>query len=130
MYVDFFPAITKNSAVLNRIKQQLKHKIHSDMPGLLPNPVVNLYTQTPGQTHISPHTNIDEVIQLKNHDMTKRSLGDFTKIMSGIVKGASVVGNIISGTRTVGGMIIDGVNTIINYKKAKAMDGAIHTLNK
>ena len=87
------------------------------MSALLPNPVVNFHTQTPGQTHISPYTNIDEVIQLKNHDMTKRSLGDFTKIMSGIVKGASVVGNIISGTRTVGGMIIDGVTTIINYKK-------------
>ena len=27
-------------------------------------------------------------------------------------------------------MIIDGVNTIINYKKAKAMNVAIHTLNK
>ena len=27
-------------------------------------------------------------------------------------------------------MIIDGVNTIINYKKAKAMNAAIHTLNK
>ena len=100
------------------------------MPALLPNPVVNFHTQTPGQTHISPYTNIDEVIQLKNHDMTKRSLGDFTKIMSGIVKGASIVGNIISGARTVGGMIIDGVNTIINYKKAKAMNAAIHTLNK
>ena len=27
-------------------------------------------------------------------------------------------------------MIIDGINTIINYKKAKAMNAAIHTLNK
>ena len=130
MCVDFFPAITKTSAVLKRIKQQLKHKIHSDMPALLPNPVVNFHTQTPGQTHISPYNKIDEVIQLKNPNMTKRSLRDFTKIMSGIVKGASIVGNIISGTRTVGGIIIDGVNTIINYKKAKAMNAAIHTLNK
>ena len=73
---------------------------------------------------------IDEVIQLKNHNITKRSLGDFVEIMSGIVKGASIVGNIISEARTVGGMIIDGVNTIINYKKAKAMKAAIHTLNK
>ena len=62
--------------------------------------------------------------------MTKRSLGDFVKIVSGIVKGASIIGNIISGARTVGGMIIDGVNTIINYKKAKAINAAIHTLNK
>ena len=50
--------------------------------------------------------------------------------MSRVVKGASIVGNIISGARTVGGMIIDGINTIINYKKAKAMNAAIHTLNK
>ena len=50
--------------------------------------------------------------------MTKRSLGNFVKIVSGIIKGASIVGNIISGARTVGGMIIDDVNTIINYKKA------------
>ena len=42
----------------------------------------------------------------------------------------SIIGNIISGTKTIGGMIIDGVNTIINYKKAKAMNAAIHTLNK
>ena len=27
-------------------------------------------------------------------------------------------------------MIIDGINTIINNKKAKAMNAAIHTLNK
>ena len=27
-------------------------------------------------------------------------------------------------------MIIDDINTIINYKKAKAMNAAIHTLNK
>ena len=101
MCVDFFPAITKMSAVLKRIKQQLKHKIHSDMPALLLNPMVNFHTQTPGQTHISPYTRIDEVIQLKNHNMTKRSLGDFVKIVSGIVKGASIVSNIISGARTV-----------------------------
>ena len=50
--------------------------------------------------------------------------------MSGVVKGASIVGNIISGARTVGGMIIDGINTIINYKKVKAMNAALHTLNK
>ena len=50
--------------------------------------------------------------------------------MSGIVKGASIVGNIISGARLVGGMIIDGINTVINYKKAKAMNTTIHTLNK
>ena len=130
MCVNFFPAITKKSAVLKKMQQQLKHKIHSDMPALLPNPVVNFHAQTPGQMHISPYAKIDEVIQLKNSNMTKRSLGDIVKIVSGIVKGASIVGNIISGARTVGGMIIDGVNTIINYKKAKAMNAAIHTLNK
>ena len=119
MCVDFFSAITKKSTVLKKMKQQLKHKIHSDMPALLPNPMVNFHTQTPGQMHISPYAKIDEVVQLRNHNMTKRSLGDFVKIVSGIVKGASIVGNIISGARTVGGMIIDGVNTIINYKKKK-----------
>ena len=129
MCVDFFSAIAKKSTVLKRMKQQLRHKIHSDMPALLPNPVVNFHTQTSGQTLISPYAKIDEVVQLRNHNMTKRSLGDFVKIVSGIVKGASIVGNIISGARTVGGMIIDGVNTIINDKKAKAMNGAIHTLN-
>ena len=106
------------------MKQQLEHKIHSDMPGLLPNPMVNFHTQTPGQMHISPYAKIKEVVQLKNHNMTKRSLGDFVKIVYRIVKGACIVGNIISGARTV------GVNTIINYKKAKAMNAAIHTLNK
>ena len=57
-------------------------------------------------------------------------MGDLVKIVSGIVKGASVIGNIISGARSVGGMIVDGINTIINYKKAKAMNAAIYTLNK
>ena len=47
-----------------------------------------------------------------------------------MLKGASIVGNIISRARTVGGMIIDSNNTIINYKKVKAMNTAIHTLNK
>ena len=128
--VDFFPSIIKKSLVLKKMQQQLKHKIHSDMPALLPNPVVNFHTQTPGQEHISPYAKIDEVIHLKDQNMTKRSLGDVVKIVSGIVKGASIVGNIISGTRSVGGMIIDGINTVINYKKARAMNAAIHTLNK
>ena len=122
MCVDFFPAITKKSVVLKKIKQQLKHKIHSDMPALLPNPVVNFHTQTPGQAHISPYAKIDEVIQLKNHNMSKRSSGGFMKIASGIAKGASIIGNIISGTKTIGGMIIDGVNTIINYKKSQSYE--------
>ena len=100
------------------------------MPALLPNPMVNFHTQTPGQTYITPYAKIDEVIKIGDHNMTKRSLGDIVKIVSGVVKAASIVGNIISGARTVGGMIIDGNNTIINYKKAKAMNAAIHTLNK
>ena len=112
------------------MKQQLKHRIHSDMPALLPNPVANFHTQTPGQAHISPYTKLDEVIKIGDHNITKRSLGDIVKIVSGVVKGASIIGNIISGARTVGGMIIDGINTIINYKKAKAMNAAIYTLNK
>ena len=62
--------------------------------------------------------------------MTKRSIGDVVKIVSGIVKGASIVGNIITGARLVRGMIVDGINTIINYKKAKAMNAVVHTLNK
>ena len=128
--VDFFPSIIKKSSVLQKMQQQLKHKIHSDMPALLPNLVVNFHTQTPGQEHISPYAKVDEVIHLKDQNITKRSLRDLVKIVSGIVKGASIVGNIISGARSVGGMIIDGINTMINYKKAKAMNAAIHTLNK
>ena len=112
------------------MQQQLKHKIHSDMPKLLPNPVVNFHTQTQGQKHISPYAKVDEVIHLRDQNITKRSLGDVVKIVFGIIKGASIVGNIISGARLVGGMIIDGINTVINYKKAKAMNAAIHTLNK
>ena len=50
--------------------------------------------------------------------------------MSRVVKGAKIVGNIISRARTVGGMIEDGTKTIINYKKAKAMNAATHSLNK
>ena len=128
--MDFFPSIIKKSSVLKKMQQQLKHKIHSDIPALLPNLVVNFHTQTPGQEHISPYAKVDEVIYLKDQNITKRSLGDLVKIVSGIVKGASIIGNIISGARSVGGMIIDGINTIINYKKAKAMNAAIHTLNK
>ena len=116
--VDFFPLIIKKSSVLKNMQQQLKHKIHSDMPALLPNPVVNFHIQTPGQEHISPYTRVDEVAHLKDQNMTKRSLGNVVKIVSGIIKGASIVGDIISGARSVGGMIIDGVNTIMNYKKS------------
>ena len=64
------------SSVLKKMQQQLKHKIHSDMPALLPNPVVNFHTQTPGQKQISPHARVDEVVHLKDQNMTKRSLGD------------------------------------------------------
>ena len=92
--------------------------------------MVNFHTQTPGQKHISAYAEVDEVIHLKNQNITKRSLGDVVKIVSGIIKGTPIVGNIISRMRSVGGMIIDGINTIINYKKAKAMTAVIHTLNK
>ena len=112
------------------MKQQLKHRIHSDMPALLLNPVMNFHTQTPGQAHISPYAKIDEVIKIGDHNITKRSLGDIVKTVSRVVKGASIVGYIILGARTVGGMLKDGLNTIINYKKAKTMNAAIHTLNK
>ena len=78
------------------MQQQLKHKIHSDMPALLPNPVVNFHTQTPGQEHISPYAQVDEVVHLKDQNMTKRSLGDVVKIVSEMVKGASIVRNSIS----------------------------------
>ena len=50
-------------------------------------------------------------------------------IVSGVVKGASIIGN-ITGAKAVGGMIIDGFHTIINYKKAKAMNAVIKTLNQ
>ena len=113
--VDFFPAIIKKSSVLKKMQQQLKHKIHSDMPALLPNPVVNFHMQTPGQEHISPYAKVDEVVHLKDQNMTKRSLGDVVKIMSGIVKGACIVGDIISGVRSVEGMIIDGVNVVPHF---------------
>ena len=83
------------------------------MPALLPNPIIDFHTQTPGQTHISPHAKVDEVIQLGEHNITKR-----------------IIGNIISGAKAVGGMMVDGIHTIINYKKAKAMNAAIKTLNQ
>ena len=86
MCVDFFPSIIKKSSVLKKIQQQLKHKIHSDMPALLQRPVVNFHTQTPGQEHISPYAKVDEVIHLKDQNVTKRSLGDVVKIVSGVVK--------------------------------------------
>ena len=50
--VDFFPSIIKKSSVLKKMQQQLKHKIHSNMPALLPDPVVNFHAKTPGQEHI------------------------------------------------------------------------------
>ena len=103
MCVNFFPAITKKSAVIKKMKQQLKHRIHSDVPALLPNPVVNFHTQTPGQAHISLYTRIDEVIKRGDYNITKRSLGDNVKIVSEVVKGVSFVGNIISGARTAEG---------------------------
>ena len=100
--VDFFPAITQKSTVLKRMQQQLKHKIHSDMPALLPNLVVNFHVQTPGQQHISPYEKVDEIIHLRDSNITKGSLGAVLKVVSGIVKGASIVGDIISGARSVG----------------------------
>ena len=51
--VDFFTSIIKKSSVLKKMQQQLKHKIHSNMRALLPSPVVNFHTQTPGQKHFS-----------------------------------------------------------------------------
>ena len=92
--VDFFPAIIKKSSVLKKMQQQLKHKIHSDMPALLPNPVVNFHMQTPCQEHISLYARVDEVVHLKDQNMSKRSLGDVVKIVPGIIKGASIVGDI------------------------------------
>ena len=128
--VNFVNVIEKRSKVLKKMKQQLKHKIHSDMPALLPNPIIDFHTQTPGQTHISPYAKVDEVIQLGEHNITERSLSAIEGIVSGVVKGALIIENIISGAKTVGGMMVDGIHTIINYKKAKAMNATIKTLNQ
>ena len=68
------------------MQQQLKHKIHSDMPALLPNPVVNFHTQTPGQKHVSPYAKIYEVIHLKYQNITKRSLEDIVKMCLELLK--------------------------------------------
>ena len=127
--VNFVNVTEKRSKVLKQMKQQLKHKIHSDMPALLPNSIIDFHTQTPGQTHISPYAKVDEVIQLGEHNITKRSLRAIAGIMSGVVKGASIIGNIISGAKAGGGMMVDGIHTIINYKKAK-VNAAIKTLNQ
>ena len=128
--MNFVNVIEKRSKVLKKMKQQLKHKIHSDMPALLPNPIIDFHTQTPGQTHISPYAKVDEVIQLGEHNITKRSLSAVAGIVSGVVKGASIIGNVISGAKAVGGMIVDGIHPIINDKKAKAINAAIKTLNQ
>ena len=62
MCVTFVNITEKRSKVLKKMKQQLKHKIHSDMPALLPNPIIDFHTQTSGQTHISSYAKVDEVI--------------------------------------------------------------------
>ena len=77
--VNFVNVIEKRSKVLKKMKQQLKHKIHSDMPALLPNPIIDFHTQTPGLTHISPYAKLDEVIQLGEHNITKRSFECYSR---------------------------------------------------
>ena len=73
---------------------------------------------------------MDEVIQLGEHNITKRSLSAIAGIVSGVVKEASIIGTIILGAKAVGGMMVDGIHIIINYKKAKAVNAAIKTLNQ
>ena len=92
--------------IITKVKIRLEHKINITLPALLPNKI-------PGYSR-GPVTSSDETGQDKLHSRSKRAMSLLA---------------IAQGTMAIGGMLIKGINALVDAKRASSFNNAIKMLN-
>ena len=92
--------------IITKVKVRLEHKINVTLLALLPNKI-------PGYSR-GPATSSDETGQDKLHSRNKRAIPLLA---------------IAQGTAAIGGMLIKGINALVDAKRASSFNNAIKMLN-
>ena len=92
--------------IITKVKSRLEHKINVTLPALLPNKIVS--------DSRGPATSSDKTEQDKPHFRNKRAIPLLA---------------IAQGTAAIGGMLIIGINALVNAKRANSFNNAIKMLN-
>ena len=92
--------------IITKVKSRLEHKINVTLPALLPNKIVS---DSRGLV-----TSSDKTGQDKPHFRNKRAIPLLA---------------IAQGTTAIGGMLIKGINTLVNAKRVNSFNNAIKMLN-
>ena len=92
--------------IITKVKVRLEHKINITLLALLPNKI-------PGYSRW-PATSCDETGQDKLHSRSKRAIPLLA---------------IAQGTAAIGGMLIKGINALVDAKRASSFNNAIKMLN-
>ena len=91
--------------IIMKVKARLEHKIRVTLPALLPNKVV--------QNSRGPATSCDKTECEKHSTRSKRAIPLLA---------------IVQGTAAIGGMLIIGINTLVDAKRANSFNNAIKML--
>ena len=92
--------------IITKVKSRLEHKINVTLPALLPNKIVN--------DSRGPATSSDKTGQDKLHFRNERTI---------------LLIAIAQGTAAIGGMLIKGINALVDAKRAHSFNNAITMLN-
>ena len=93
-------------AIMTKVKSRLEHKINVTLPALLPNKIV--------QDSRGLVTSIDRTGHEEQSSRNKRAIPLLA---------------IAQGTVAIGGMLIKGINTLVDAKRANSLNSAIKMLN-
>ena len=107
---------TAYETLMNKVhamKRNITTKIHTTLPALLPNPIV--------QSHEG------RAVKLPNGEFWHGSEFQRNQTRG---KRAIPLPILFAGVNTIGGLVIKGVNSYINYKRNKAMSNAVEQLYK
>ena len=92
--------------IIMKVKARLEHKINYTLPTLLPNKIV--------QDSRGPVTSSEKTGHEKQGSRTKRAIPLLA---------------IVQGTAAIGGMLIKGINVLVDAKIANSFNNAIKMLN-
>ena len=92
--------------IITKVKSRLECKVNVTLPVLLPNKIV--------RDSRGPATSSDKTVQDKPHFKNKRAIPLLA---------------IAQGTAAIGGMLIKGINTLVDAKRVNSFNNAIKMLN-
>ena len=92
--------------IITKVKARLECKINVTLPALLPNKIV--------QDFRGPATSSDKIAHKEHSTRSKRAIPLLA---------------IVQGTAAIGGMLIKGINALVDAKRANSFNNAIKMLN-